>query len=50
MNMHRQRTTIRKSAYLLVIRSLAFTFKMADKIKQQSKNKIIYPEIKDRKL
>ena len=36
----------RTSAYLLAIRSLAFTFKMADNID----NKIIYPKIKDRKL
>ena len=35
---------------LLTIRSLAFTLKMADKIdKQQSTNKIINAEIKDRK-
>jgi len=41
----------RKSAYLLTIRSLAFTFKMADGIDNQttSTNKIIYPRIKDRK-
>jgi len=36
MNMHQQRTTIRKSAYLLAIRSLAFTFKMADEIDNQT--------------
>ena len=34
-----------KSIYLLAIRSLAFTFKMADNIN----NEIIYPNIKDRK-
>jgi len=36
MNIHRQRATIRKSAYLLAIRSLAFTFKMADNIDNQT--------------
>jgi len=35
INMHRQRTTIRKSAYLLTVGNLAFTFKMADKIDNQ---------------
>jgi len=35
INMHRQRTTIRKSAYLLIIVSLAFRFKMADNIDNQ---------------
>ena len=49
MNMHRQRTTIRKSAYLLAIRSLAFTFKMAENIDNQSTINTIYPKIKDRK-
>jgi len=41
----------RKSIYLLAIRSLAFTFKMADNIDSQATidNKTIYPEIKDRK-
>jgi len=50
INMHRQRTTIRKSAYLLIIVSLAFTFKMADNIDNQiiiGNN--IYPKSKDRK-
>ena len=36
MNMHRQRTTVRKSAYLLTIRSLAFTLKMTDNIDNQT--------------
>jgi len=35
MNMHQQRTTIRKSAYLLTVGNLAFTFKMADSINDQ---------------
>jgi len=35
MNMHQQRTTIRKSAYLLTVSNLAFAFKMADSINDQ---------------
>jgi len=36
MNMHRQRTTVRKSAYLLTVGNLALTFKMADNIDNQT--------------